>query len=106
MFALFASLAAAAGAGPLSRPGAAGLEFYHPEYQSGPDIPPLEKALTPVYPTTEGVSQKLLRNLAAQGLQWLQTHAPDHGFVLSYPRGNRYGYIYEPWHWCYQGAAA
>ena len=37
---------------------------------------------------------------------WLQTHAPDHGFVLSYPRGNRYGYIYEPWHWCYQGAAA
>ena len=59
------------------RPGAAGLEFYHPEYQSGPDIPPLEKALTPVYPTTEGVSQKLLRNLAAQGLQWLQTHAPE-----------------------------
>ena len=59
------------------RPGAAGLEFYHPEYQTGPDIPPLEKALTPVYPTTEGVSQKLLRNLASQALQWLRSHTPE-----------------------------
>jgi ATP-dependent DNA helicase RecG len=59
------------------RPGAAGLEFYHPEYQTGPDLPPLERALTPVYPTTEGVSQKLLRNLAGQALQWLKGHAPQ-----------------------------
>ncbi len=59
------------------RPGAAGLEFYHPEYQTGPEIPPLEKALTPVYPTTEGVSQKLLRNLACQALQWLRSHTPE-----------------------------
>ncbi|ASK35931.1 ATP-dependent DNA helicase RecG [Alcanivorax sp. N3-2A] len=59
------------------RPGAAGLEFYHPEYQTGPDLPPLERALTPVYPTTEGVSQKLLRNLAGQALHWLQGHPPE-----------------------------
>lgn len=59
------------------RPGAAGLEFYHPEYQTGPDLPPLEKALTPVYPTTDGVSQKLLRNLAGQALQWLRGHEPE-----------------------------
>lgn len=59
------------------RPGAAGLEFYHPEYQTGPDLPPLEKSLTPVYPTTDGVSQKLLRNLAGQALQWLRTHEPE-----------------------------
>ncbi|GAA5131761.1 ATP-dependent DNA helicase RecG [Alloalcanivorax gelatiniphagus] len=59
------------------RPGAAGLEFYHPEYQTGPDLPPLEKSLTPVYPTTDGVSQKLLRNLAGQALEWLVTHEPE-----------------------------
>ncbi|MED5390093.1 MAG: ATP-dependent DNA helicase RecG [Pseudomonadota bacterium] len=63
------------------RPGAAGLEFYHPEYQveyqAGNGLPPLEKALTPVYPTTEGVSQKTLRNLAGQALQYLQAHPPE-----------------------------
>lgn len=32
---------------------------------------------------------------------WLQAHAGRHGFYLSYPRGNRFGFIYEPWHWCY-----
>jgi D-alanyl-D-alanine carboxypeptidase len=33
---------------------------------------------------------------------WLQRHANRHGFHLSYPRGNRYGYLYEPWHWCFR----
>ena len=33
---------------------------------------------------------------------WLDAQANSHGFHLSYPRGNRYGYLYEPWHWCYQ----
>ncbi|MEM8867987.1 MAG: M15 family metallopeptidase [Verrucomicrobiota bacterium] len=33
--------------------------------------------------------------------QWLQTHAAQYGFRLSYPRDNQYGIIYEPWHWCY-----
>ncbi|MBP7624175.1 MAG: D-alanyl-D-alanine carboxypeptidase family protein [Xanthomonadales bacterium] len=32
---------------------------------------------------------------------WLQQHAADFGFHLSYPRGNALGVIYEPWHWCY-----
>ena len=31
---------------------------------------------------------------------WLAAHARDFGFVLTYPRDNRYGVIYEPWHWC------
>ena len=31
---------------------------------------------------------------------WLSTHANAHGFYLSYPPGNPYGLIYEPWHWC------
>lgn len=31
--------------------------------------------------------------------EWLQSHAAEFGFSLSYPRDNREGVIYEPWHW-------
>lgn len=34
--------------------------------------------------------------------KWLQNNAHKYGFVLSYPKGNKY-YIYEPWHWRYVG---
>lgn len=37
--------------------------------------------------------------------RWLQEHAHRFGFVLSYPRGNDLGFIYEPWHWCYRPEA-
>ncbi len=30
---------------------------------------------------------------------WLTRHAGDFGFVMSYPRGNPHGIVYEPWHW-------
>jgi D-alanyl-D-alanine carboxypeptidase len=30
---------------------------------------------------------------------WLAAHARDHGFAMSYPRGNPHGIVYEPWHW-------
>lgn len=30
---------------------------------------------------------------------WLSEHAARFGFVLSYPRENADGFIYEPWHW-------
>jgi D-alanyl-D-alanine carboxypeptidase len=30
---------------------------------------------------------------------WLQANAGRYGFRLSYPRNNRFGYLYEPWHW-------
>lgn len=33
---------------------------------------------------------------------WLTEHAHEYGFVLSYPKNNKY-YIYEPWHWRYVG---
>jgi hypothetical protein len=33
--------------------------------------------------------------------QWLYTHAPEYGFLLSYPRGNEWGVSFEPWHWHY-----
>ena len=35
---------------------------------------------------------------------WLQQNAAEHGFFLSYPRGNAAGIAYEPWHWCFRGS--
>ncbi|MBF6023681.1 M15 family metallopeptidase [Lysobacter niastensis] len=35
---------------------------------------------------------------------WLRDHAGGHGFVMSYPRDNPHGIVYEPWHWCYRTA--
>ncbi|MCF7221106.1 M15 family metallopeptidase [Marilutibacter chinensis] len=35
---------------------------------------------------------------------WLVDNAGGHGFVMSYPRDNPYGIVYEPWHWAWQGA--
>ena len=52
------------------RPGATGLEIYHPEYraQSGDEPAPVEQSLTPIYPTTEGLTQQRLRQLSQQAL--------------------------------------
>ena len=36
--------------------------------------------------------------------RWLVANAGRFGFVLSFPRDNPQGYVYEPWHWCYQPA--
>jgi len=33
---------------------------------------------------------------------WLQRNAATYRFALSYPRGNRHGIAYEPWHWCWR----
>lgn len=33
---------------------------------------------------------------------WLEEHASRFGFSLSFPRENRWGYQYEPWHWRYR----
>jgi zinc D-Ala-D-Ala carboxypeptidase len=30
---------------------------------------------------------------------WLERNGPRIGFTMSYPRGNPFGVIYEPWHW-------
>ena len=35
--------------------------------------------------------------------EWLTGNAADYGFSMSYPRGNRHGFIYEPWHWAQGG---
>lgn len=36
---------------------------------------------------------------------WLRRHAARFGFALSYPRSNRHGIAYEPWHWCWHARA-
>ena len=36
---------------------------------------------------------------------WLTRHAGDFGFVMSYPRANPHGIVYEPWHWYHEGGA-
>lgn len=36
-----------------------------------------------------------------EAFRWLQLHAAAAGFRLSFPRGNKHGIAYEPWHWCY-----
>lgn len=36
---------------------------------------------------------------ATDAFEWLQSCAGRFGFELSYPRNNRWGFIYEPWHW-------
>lgn len=38
---------------------------------------------------------------ATAAFDWLMRRAGDFGFALSYPRGNRHGIVYEPWHWCW-----
>lgn len=37
---------------------------------------------------------------------WLQSNAGAFGFLMSYPRNNRHGIVYEPWHWRYDGPSS
>jgi D-alanyl-D-alanine carboxypeptidase len=32
---------------------------------------------------------------------WLTTNASRFGYSMTYPRDNRFGVIYEPWHWSF-----
>lgn len=40
-----------------------------------------------------------------EAFRWLSRRAHEFGFTLSYPRDNTSGFIYEPWHWCWQAPA-
>ena len=53
------------------RRGASGLEMYHPEYRlvDAARPTPVEEALTPVYPTTAGITQASWRKLCQQALE-------------------------------------
>ena len=32
---------------------------------------------------------------------WLNGHAEQFGFLMTYPRGNPLGVVFEPWHWAW-----
>lgn len=55
------------------RRGTHGLEMIHPEYRivTSETLLPVEENLTPIYPTTEGLSQHMWRKLTEQALQLL-----------------------------------
>lgn len=56
-----------------TRLGTHGLEMIHPEYRIvlSDTLMPVEENLTPIYPTTEGLSQLMWRKLTTQALQLL-----------------------------------
>lgn len=55
------------------RRGPQGLEMIHPEYRviDSENLMPVEENLTPIYPTTEGLSQLMWRKLSEQALALL-----------------------------------
>jgi len=67
------------------RPGFFGDEMVHPKYRMVQKGAPLSKSLTPVYPTTAGLSQALLREKideALDGLELADTISPGRLRVL------------------------
>ena len=51
---------------------------------------------TPGYAALEEVFEQ------SPAFAWLETNARRFRFSLSYPRDNRHGIAYEPWHWCWR----
>lgn len=41
-----------------------------------------------------------------KAFRWLKRRAGEFGFIMTFPRGNRYGFGYEPWHWCWHARRA
>ena len=54
-----------------ARTGYYGLEMVHPKCRAVEDDTPLQQSLTPVYPTTAGLSQSVLRKLITNALETL-----------------------------------
>ena len=56
---------------------------------------------------TEGSAPELEEIFAeTAAYRWLCARAGEFGFTLSYPRDNRWGFRYEPWHWCFRSGIA
>jgi D-alanyl-D-alanine carboxypeptidase len=52
--------------------------------------------------TTPGCAPLTEEFETTPAFDWLVRHASDHGFSMTYPRQNRFGIAYEPWHWAVQ----
>jgi D-alanyl-D-alanine carboxypeptidase len=49
--------------------------------------------------TTPGCQPLTEEFESSAAFAWLVRHAHRFGFSMTYPRGNRFGIAYEPWHW-------
>jgi len=56
------------------------------------------RALDVGTPGHSGLDEEFAKTKA---YRWLKRRGGEFGFRLSYPRRNRHGIGYEPWHWCY-----
>jgi LAS superfamily LD-carboxypeptidase LdcB len=54
--------------------------------------------------TTPDIGGGLLGFEKTAAYTWLMNNAYKYGFILSYPKDNKY-YIYEPWHWRFVSVA-
>ncbi len=52
--------------------------------------------------TTATLGATLTRFEKSTAYAWLQNHASEYGFILSYPKGNTH-FVFEPWHWRFVG---
>ena len=52
--------------------------------------------------TTIGCEEPLSETFdATEAFRWLEENAHYYSFKLSYPKGNKFGITYEPWHWAF-----
>lgn len=52
--------------------------------------------------TSYGLNDLSERFETTKSFDWLTRYANQFGFYMSYPKDNPYGFIYEPWHWCFK----
>lgn len=52
--------------------------------------------------TTPGAAALEEEFEATEAFRWLAANGSSFGYSLSYPRHNKQGYSYEPWHWCHK----
>lgn len=55
--------------------------------------------------TTAGVAPLTEAFEDTEAFTWLVDHAAEYDFYLPYPRGNPFGFHYEPWHWALRDLA-
>lgn len=82
------------------RGGVGGFEMVHPEYRTGNSELLLEQALTPIYPTVEGIGQGLWRSLTEQALEQLERDPPEDLLIglydQDYALANALSYLHRP----------
>lgn len=79
------------------RPGATGLEIYHPEYRvlDSSLTVTTQDSLTAIYPATEGITQQRLRSLAQQALGYLSSASLPEWLPASLLQNHRLPSLHE-----------